>query len=119
MGEFDGDGVEFFIKSIELMSTIYGEKQVCGVLPKCMKKAARDWLASLPALEVRYMQTTDKWISALRDEFGDSTRRLKDNAEARAFEPEKESSDQYCYDKMALFRRAQPSITQDDLLLEL
>lgn len=119
VGEFNGEGVEFFIKSVELMATIYGESQVCGVLPKCMKGAARDWLASMPAAEIRYMRSVDQWVFVLREEFGDSTRRLRDEAEARFFDPDKESSDAYCFDKMGLHRRAQPDITLDDLLLEL
>lgn len=81
IGEFDGSGVEHFIKSMELMASIYDERSVCATLPKCMKKAARDWLASMPSRRIRDMTTLDQWIEALRDEFGDSTRRLRGEAE--------------------------------------
>lgn len=63
LGDSDGEGVEFFIRSLEMMSNVYGDQAVCAATPKCMKGAAKD---SLDYREIRYMQWVDQWVMALR-----------------------------------------------------
>jgi len=53
--EFNGEGVEFFIKNLEVVARIYGERAVCSVIPKCMKGATRDCLTSMDYGDIRYM----------------------------------------------------------------
>lgn len=119
LGDFTGEKVEYFIRSLEMMSSLYGERAVCGNIPRCMKGAAREWITSMSIFELRRLQTVDDWIMVLRENFGDSTRRLREVAEERFFDPDKETSDKYCFDKMGLHKQANPSIPQEELLLEL
>jgi len=58
--DFDEEGVEFFIRSLEMMANLYGDQAVCAAIPKCMKGAAKDWITSLDYREVKFMQSVDR-----------------------------------------------------------
>lgn len=119
VGEFTGKDVEHYIRSIEIISEIYGEEKVLLVLPKCMKKLARDWFISLSPDDRGLVRSLDGWIYLLREAFGEDLRRCRDKANARVFQPWKESVEEYFYDKAALHRRAESSITEVEVMREI
>ncbi|KAI5795382.1 hypothetical protein DFH27DRAFT_626808 [Peziza echinospora] len=111
IGTFDGDNVHYFMKNLEVMSTVYSEQAVVSVLPKAMRAVARDWFVTLSDKDMLFWATLKGWKLLLEETFGDDERRRKEKAEARVFKLGYEKPEKYFYDKLALVRRAEPSIS--------
>ena len=89
--KFNGKGVEHYIRSLEIVSDIYGERKVIPVLPRCMRGAARgvgrEWLISIPPEDRTYKRILQRWVYLLKGGFGEDSRRGRGRAEARVFRP--------------------------------
>lgn len=118
VGAFDGKDVEHYIRTLEIISDIYGERRLLLILPRCMKGVTTEWFISIPADDRHLTRSLAGWSYLLRDGFGEDLRRSKERAASRVFRPWKESVEEYFYDKAAIHKRAEPDITEVELMRE-
>lgn len=119
IGAFEGKDVEHYIRTLEVISDIYGERRLLLILPRCMKGVAKEWFISIPVDNRHFTRSLDGWAFLLRDGFGEDLRRSKERAESRIYRPWKESVEEYFYDKAAMHKRAEPNITEIELMREI
>ena len=119
VGMFEGKDVKHYIRTLEIISDIYGERCLLLILPRCMKSVAKEWFISIPAEDCHFTRSLEGWAYLLRDGFGEDLRRSKDRAESRVYTPWKESVEEYFYDKAAMQKRAEPTITEIELMREI
>lgn len=116
---FDGENVEFFIASCLSFAALYGERRVLEVVPRALKGVAKDWFLTVPAHKRHHMSSLQGWAYLLRDGFGEDERRSRERAEARFFDPSKESFERYFWDKKQMHERAEPGISELHLMREI
>ena len=109
VGAFEGKDVEHYIRTLEIISDIYGERRLLLILPRCMKGVAKEWFISIPVEDRHFTRSLEGWSYLLRDGFGEDLRRSKERAESRVYTPWKESVEEYFYDKAAMHKRAEPT----------
>lgn len=116
---FDGENVEFFIASCLSFAALYGEARVLEVVPRALKGVAKDWFLTVPAHRRQYMTSLQGWAYLLREAFGEDERRSREKAEARFFDPSKESLERYFWDKKQMHERAEPGISELHVMREI
>ena len=119
VGAFEGKDVEHYIRTLEIISNIYGERRLLLILPRCMKGVAKEWFISIPVDDRHLTRSLAGWSYLLRDGFGEDLRRSKERAASRVYRPWKESVEDYFYDKAAMHKRAEPDITEVELMREI
>ena len=104
VGAFEGKDVEHYIRTLETISDIYGERRLLLILPCCMKGVAKEWFISIPVDNRHLTRSLAGWSYLLRDGFGEDLRRSKERAASWVYRPWKESVEDYFYDKAAIIR---------------
>jgi len=119
--KFNGKDMEHYIRSLEIISDIYGERMMIPVLPRCMRGVARavgrEWLISIPPEDPR-TKGLCRGGFILSGGFGEDPRGGRERAEARDFRPWKEMVEEYSYGKAAMHRRAEPFMTEIEVMRE-
>ena len=118
VGTFEGKDVEHYIRTLEIISDIYGERRLLMILPRCMRSVAKEWFISIPADDRHLTRSLEGWTYLLHDGFGEDLRRSKERAESRVFKPWQESVEEFFYDKAAMRKRAKPHVTELELMRE-
>lgn len=88
---FNGKDVEFFMGSCTSHASLYREYKVVVVIPCALKGLAKDWFLSNPPYKRDNMRDRVGWSYLLGDEVGRDRQGRREKAEARFFNPDKET----------------------------